>query len=136
MTTRTFSELLEIPTFEQRYEYLKLDGSVGRDTFGFDRYLNQRFYKSVEWRQIRHNVIARDLGCDLSMPGHEIYGNVLIHHMNPIGPRDIVHHNQDILDPEYLICVSHRTHNAIHYGDENQLDKPWVPRSPGDTKLW
>lgn len=136
MMNRTISEVLEFTTFEDRYNYLKLDGYVGRDTFGYDRYLNQKFYKSVEWQQIRQYVIARDLGCDLAMEGHEIYGMVLIHHMNPINPRDIVHHNKDILDPEYLICVSHKTHNAIHYGDENQLEKPYVPRVPGDTKLW
>lgn len=134
--TKTFSEMITFDTFEDRYNYLKLSGSVGRDTFGFDRYINQRFYTSHEWRSLRDYVIARDLGCDLSLPGYEIYDKVLVHHMNPITKDDIVHGNQAILDPEFLVCVSHKTHNAIHYGDENQLPKAYIPRSPGDTILW
>ena len=133
---RRYSELRRIPTFEERYDYLKLDGSVGRETFGFDRYINQRFYTSKEWRDIRHHVIARDLGLDLGAEGYEINSRILIHHMNPIVVDDILHKNDDILDPEFLITTCHNTHNAIHYGDSSLLPKPLVERSRGDTKLW
>ena len=133
---RRYSELRHIPTFEERFEYLKLNGSVGRETFGFDRYINQRFYTSKEWRDIRHYVIARDLGLDLGAEGYEINSRVLIHHMNPIVVDDILHKNDDILDPEFLITTCHNTHNAIHYGDSSLLPKPLVERSRGDTKLW
>ena len=133
---RRYSELRHIPTFEERFEYLKLNGSVGRETFGFDRYINQRFYTSKEWRDIRHHVIARDLGLDLGAEGYEINSRILIHHMNPIVADDILHKNDDILDPEFLITTCHNTHNAIHYGDSNLLPKPLVERSRGDTKLW
>lgn len=133
---RRYSELRHIPTFEERFEYLKLNGSVGRETFGFDRYINQRFYTSKEWRDIRHYVIARDLGLDLGAEGYEINSRILIHHMNPIVVDDILHKNDDILDPEFLITTCHNTHNAIHYGDSNLLPKPLVERSRGDTKLW
>ena len=133
---RRYSELRRIPTFEERYDYLKLDGSVGRETFGFDRYINQRFYTSKEWRDIRHYVIARDLGLDLGAEGYEINSRILIHHMNPIVVDDILHKNDDILDPEFLITTCHNTHNAIHYGDSSLLPKPLVERSRGDTKLW
>ena len=136
MRIRRFSELIKYRTFEERYRYLKIGGEVGRETFGFDRYLNQRFYQSVQWKQTRDHVIARDMGCDLSLPGYEIYDTILIHHMNPIVPDDIIHGNESILDPEYLVCVSHRTHNAIHYGDEKQLVQPMIVRRPGDTRLW
>ena len=133
---RRYSELRHIPTFEERFEYLKLNGSVGRETFGFDRYINQRFYTSKEWRDIRHYVIARDLGLDLGAEGYGINSRILIHHMNPIVVDDILHKNDDILDPEFLITTCHNTHNAIHYGDSNLLPKPLVERSRGDTKLW
>ena len=133
---RRYSELRHIPTFEERFDYLKLSGSVGRETFGFDRYINQRFYTSKEWRDIRHYVIARDLGLDLGAEGYEINSRILIHHMNPIVVDDILHKNDDILDPEFLITTCHNTHNAIHYGDSSLLPKPLVERSRGDTKLW
>lgn len=133
---RTYSELARFNSFIDRFRYLSLPGSVGRSTFGFDRHVNQKFYTSTQWRQIRHHVIARDEGCDLGVEGHEIHDRILIHHMNPMGLDDIVEGNKDILDPEFLISVSHRTHNAIHFGDERQLPKPLVERRPGDTKLW
>ena len=133
---RRYSELRHIPTFEERFEYLKLNGSVGRETFGFDRYINQRFYTSKEWRDIRHHVIARDLGLDLGADGYEINSRILIHHMNPIVADDILHKNDDILDPEFLITTCHATHNAIHYGDQSLLPKPLVERTRGDTRLW
>lgn len=133
---RTYSELILLPTYKERYEYLRLDGSVGVDTFGFDRYLNQVFYRSKEWKRIRDEVIVRDNGCDLAMPGYEIYGRVLIHHLNPISPQDILDRSDLLLDPEYLICVTHQTHNAIHYGDENQIITGPIIRRPGDTCPW
>ena len=136
MRIRTFSELIRHDTFKDRYNYLKLGGEVGYSTFGFDRYINQRFYSSSQWKQVRQEVIARDLGCDMSLAGYEIYNKILIHHMNPIRPEQIVLGFNEILDPEFLVCVSHRTHNAIHYGDESQLQQPLVKRSPGDTRLW
>lgn len=133
---RTFTELTELDTFEERFDYLSLRGVVGESTFGFERHLNQKFYRSREWRLIRDEVITRDYGCDLAMPGFEIFDRILIHHMNPIKPDDIVHGNLDILEPEYLISVTHRTHNAIHYGDKHLLALPVVERRPGDTALW
>lgn len=134
---RTYSELCLRQTFEDRYQYLQLGGSVGMDTFGFDRYLNQEFYKSVLWRQARAHVIARDFACDLGVEGYEIHDKIFVHHMNPMRPDDIKNSNVDILDPEYLISVTHDTHNAIHYGDEKLLKrKQLVIRRPGDTKLW
>lgn len=133
---RTYTDLVEFDTFEDRYRYLALGGEVGYSTFGFDRYLNQNFYSSREWRQIRQHLIVRDDGCDLGVPGYEIHGRLLIHHMNPISAEDIVHGDSSIIDPEFLITTTHRTHNAIHYGDERQLPRPLVVRSPGDTKLW
>lgn len=136
MRIRTYSELIQLSTFEERYEYLALRGSVGDVTFGDERYLNQHFYRSVEWKQMRNEVIARDLGLDLAMTGYEIHDRIIIHHMNPMVARDIVHGNDDILNPEYLITTTHRTHNAIHYGDADLLPKQYVPRRPGDTKLW
>lgn len=138
MTTKTrcYRELRRLGTFEERFAYLKLQGEVGFSTFGFDRYLNQEFYASREWRQIRRHVIIRDNGCDLGVDGYEIHGRLYIHHMNPMNPNDITHGNMDILDPEFLITTTHRTHNAIHYGDENLLLKRHVERRRGDTKLW
>lgn len=133
---KSYSDLSRFSTFEERFAYLKLGGVVGAATFGFDRYLNQEFYRSTLWKQTRNHVIARDYGCDLGIDGREIFDAVYVHHMNPMTPDDIKHSNVDILDPEYLICVAHRTHNAIHYGDESLLPKPVVARRPGDTKLW
>ena len=136
MTIKTYSELILLPTFEERFEYLRLDGRVGEDTFGFDRYLNQLFYRSYEWRKIRDYVIVRDNGCDLGVDGYDIYGKVLIHHMNPITAKDIENRTDLLLDPEYLICVTHDTHNAIHYGDENLIIKAPIERRPHDTCPW
>lgn len=134
--TRSYSELERLQTFNERFEYLSLKGEVGSSTFGFDRWINQDFYTSREWRQIRQHVIARDLGLDLGVPGYEIFDKVIIHHMNPMTVEDIEHGNSSILDLEFLITTTHRTHNAIHYGDANLLPKPLVDRRPGDTKLW
>jgi len=134
--TRTYSELQRLPTFEERYEYLRLGGDVGGATFGFDRHINQAFYHSVEWKQIRQYVIVRDGGCDLGIPGREIYSDLLVHHMNPMSPDDIVHDEEWILDPNFLITTTQATHNAIHYGDSTLLAKPFVERAPGDTRLW
>lgn len=133
---KRYSELIRLDTFEARFRYLSLKGFVGDSTFGFDRYMNQQFYRSREWKQLRQHVIVRDEGCDLSFPGHEIHTSILIHHMNPMIADDIVHGNDDILDPEFLITTTHQTHNAIHYGDESLLPQPYVPRRRGDTRLW
>ena len=136
MKIKTYSELILLPTFEERFEYLRLDGRVGEDTFGFDRYLNQLFYRSYEWRKIRDYVIVRDNACDLGVEGYDIYGKVLIHHMNPITAKDIERKTDLLLDPEYLICVAHNTHNAIHYGDENLIIKTPIVRTKNDTCPW
>lgn len=137
MTHRSYSELRKLTTFEDRYEYLALKGAVGQATFGFDRHINQQFYTSAEWRHVRQQVIARDEGLDLGIDGYEIFDKVIIHHMNPMTVDDIAHNIDDrILDPEFLICTTHRTHNAIHYGDASLLVQPLVPRQPGDTRLW
>lgn len=133
---RTYSELSLLDSFEERFEYLNLKGVVGESTFGFERHLNQKFYTSREWRLIRDEVLTRDLGCDLGIEGHEIHIRPIIHHMNPMVPTDLIHGNMGILNPEYLITVSHRTHNAIHYGDKSLLALPLQERRPGDTKLW
>lgn len=133
---RTFTELSRLQTFEERFRYLALNGSVGRATFGFDRYINQQFYRSRQWKTIRNHVIARDEGCDLGMRGYEIYDRILIHHINPIAKEDIIEGVEDILEPEFLITTTHQTHNAIHYGDENLIPKALIERRPGDTALW
>lgn len=133
---KTYSELRRIDTFEERFEYLKLGGTVGHSTFGFDRYLNQAFYTSREWKDIRRNVILRDNGCDLGIPGYEINGALLIHHINPMKVDDVVHREEWILDPEFLITTTQNTHNAIHYGDSSLLRTKFVERKPGDTRLW
>lgn len=135
-TIKCYSELVRLPTFKDRYEYLRLNGVVGKETFGFDRYMNQFFYRSPEWKRIRDLVITRDNGCDLGIPGREIFGRILIHHMNPIEPEDIRSHSELILDPEYLITTIHDTHLAIHYGDEHQLLQEPVERRPNDTCPW
>ena len=134
--SRTYSELIKLATFEERYRYLQLGGSVGLDTFGFDRYLNQSFYKSKEWKSIRDYVIVRDNGCDLGVDGYEIHARIYIHHMNPILPKDIIDQTEYLLDPEYLICTTHNTHNAIHYGDESLLVTGPIVRTPNDTCPW
>ena len=133
---KTYSELITIPTFEGRYEYLKLGGQVGVQTFGFDRYLNQAFYKSDEWLSVRDYVIARDNGCDLGVEGYEIYGRILIHHMNPITKEDILHRSKFLLDPEYLITTVKKTHNAIHYGNDSIIFEAPIERRKNDTCPW
>lgn len=133
---RMYRDLRQLHTFDERFDYLKLNGAVGSDTFGFDRHINQTFYRSSEWRQVRNRVIARDMGCDLGIEGYEIHGEILIHHMNPMDVADIIHGEPWILDSQFLITTTHQTHNAIHYGDRSQLARPYVPRRRGDTKLW
>lgn len=135
---RTFTELSKMKTFEERFEYLKLSNGVGIETFGFDRYLNQSFYSSPEWRRLRNDIIIRDNGCDLGVDGYEIsrYQRLIIHHMNPITIEDIIDRKPDVMDPEYLICASFRTHNAIHYSDESILLTKTIERKPGDTCPW
>lgn len=133
---KTYSELIQIPTFEGRFEYLKLNGIVGAETFGFDRYLNQTLYNSEKWKAIRNRVIIRDQGCDLGHPDHQIYGRVLIHHINPITMDDLVNLNSTVFDMENLICTMHSTHNAIHYGDAGQLIRMPAERKKNDTCPW
>lgn len=133
---RTYTELSRLTTFKERYQYLKLNGSVGTDTFGFDRYMNQNFYRSREWKSIRDQVIVRDCGCDLGVEGYEIHGRIYIHHMNPILLEDIENRTEFLLNPEYLITTTHNTHNAIHYGDENLITMEPVVRAKNDTCPW
>ncbi|ASR79968.1 HNH endonuclease [Arthrobacter phage Arcadia] len=133
---RTYSELVQYNTFEDRFNYLALKGSVAAQTFGHERYLNQDFYRSRAWKQVRRDVIARDLGCDLGLEGFEIHDKIIVHHMNPMSADNIIHGDQDILNMEYLISVTHKTHNGIHYGDDSIIPKPYVERRPGDTRLW
>ena len=133
---RTYSELITFPTFKERFNYLKLSGLVGESTFGFDRYLNQMFYRSQRWKEIRDFVIIRDNGCDLGVEGYEIHSRIVIHHMNPITIEVIRKESEYLLDPEFLICTIHNTHNAIHYGDENLLIKAPIERSKNDTCPW
>lgn len=136
MNIRTYSELMKLQTFEERYEYLKLDGRVGEDTFGFDRYLNQRFYKTREWRSIRDYVIIRDGACDLGIEDMPVYDRIIIHHMNPITKQDILNKTDYLLNPEYLICVSKRTHDAIHYGTNEVYTGEIIERTKNDTCPW
>lgn len=139
MTTsriRTYSELSSLRTFEQRFEYLSIRGEVGCATFGGNRWINQQFYTSSQWRRLRHDVIARDEGRDLGVEGYEIHDRIIVHHINPITEDDILYGTSRALDLDNLISASHRTHNAIHYGDASLLAKPYSPRQPGDTKLW
>ena len=133
---KCYSELMLLPTFQARYKYLRLNGEVGKETFGFDRYMNQFFYRSPEWRRVRDFVITRDEGCDLGIPGREIFGRIVIHHMNPIRPEDIRNRSELLLDPEYLITTIHDTHLAIHYGDEHLLLQEPIERRPNDTCPW
>lgn len=134
--TKRYSELITISTYEERFKYLQLKGAVGNDTFGYDRYLNQILYNSPEWKRLRNQIIIRDNGRDLGCEGYEIYGRILIHHMNPITVEDIVSRDPIVFDPENLICVSHNTHNAIHYSDENLLIMAPVERTKNDTCPW
>jgi hypothetical protein len=136
MPIRTYTELTGIPDLVGRFRYLQIHSGVGVTSFGYDRYLNQRFYTSAEWRHIRNHVIARDRGCDLGLEDWPIFDQVHVHHMNPMSVGDIVHGEEWIVDPEYLISASRRTHNAIHFGDENLLATPMIVRRPGDTNLW
>jgi len=136
MRNRCYSELAKLEKHEERFEYLSLGGQVGTSTFGFDRWINQRFYRSREWYVARRDVIARDLGCDLGGIGYVIYGGIIVHHMNPVAKVDILEGDPALIDPEFLITTTIRTHNAIHYGDGNQIYRPAEARTPGDTKLW
>ena len=136
MIIRTYNELMLLPTFEERFEYLKLSGRVGEETFGFDRWLNQKFYRSAEWKHLRDQVIIRDNGCDLGVEGREIYGKILIHHMNPISKKDILERTDLLLNPMYLISVTKQTHDAIHYSDDSILMKDPIVRSRNDTCPW
>lgn len=133
---RCYSELIKIPSFQNRLEYLKLDGQIGEETFGFDRYLNQKFYRSREWKEIRDKIIIRDNGCDLGIRGREIYDRILIHHMNPITAKDIYDKTEYLLNPEYLICTRKLTHDAIHYGADYLLTSEPAIRKPFDTCPW
>ena len=133
---RTYSELITLPTFEERFNYLKLKGQVGKDTFGFDRWLNQIVYRDPEWKSVRDYVIVRDNGCYLGIDGYEINGRILVHHMNPISKEDILERSKYLLDPEFLISTIHNTHNAIHYGDEDLLIKTPIERTKNDTCPW
>lgn len=136
MSIKTYSELIRLPTFEERYRYLRLFGRVGQDTFGFDRVFNQMFYRSREWKQLRDWIFVRDNGCDLGIAGHEIHGRYIIHHMNPITLDDVQNATEYLMNPEFLITTMHSTHNAIHYGDESLLVKAPIERKPFDTCPW
>lgn len=136
MKIRRYSELISYNNFEDRYKYLQLKGQVGLDTFGLDRYLNQTLYRSYRWRKTRDQIIIRDNGCDLGVDGFDIFGKIIVHHMNPLTLEEIEEDSDTIYDPEYLICVSHMTHNAIHYGDERLLPQLPIERIPNDTCLW
>ena len=136
MQRKTYSELIALPTFLDRFRYLKLGGKVAEETFGFERYLNQKFYNTAEWKRVRQQVIARDMGCDLGIEDRPIYGKVIIHHLNPISSKDIIHKDQDILNPDLLICCSYDTHQAIHFGSEDLLILDPVERTPFDTCPW
>jgi len=136
MRSRTYTELSRLETFEERYRYLELRGILGQETFGFDRWVNQRFYKSYEWENVRDYIINRDNGCDLGVPGYEIYSGLIVHHMNPISLDEVKHGDDSLIDPEFLITTSLRTHNAIHYGDESLIPREPITRRRGDTTLW
>lgn len=136
MSIKTYSELITIPTFEERFEYLQLKGSVGKDTFGYDRHLNQVLYRSPEWKRLRNQIIIRDCGCDLACEGYDIHSKVLIHHLNPITVEDVLARSRKVFDPDNLVCVSHNTHNAIHYGDVGLLVTVPIIRTKNDTCPW
>lgn len=136
MHKRTYTELMRLDTFDERFDYLTVHSAVGLATFNYERYLNQRFYTSKEWRLIRNHCIARDRGLDLAVDGYEIHDRITVHHMNPMSVEDVYDYNPDILDPEFLITTTHPTHNAIHYGSSESLPVRIVERRPGDTQLW
>ena len=136
MITRTYSELITLDSFEDRFNYLKLDGEVCKSTFGFDRYLNQKFYNSQMWKRVRDQIIVRDNGCDLGIADHPIPGQIIIHHMNPISLEDLEHMTSFLMNPEFLVCTFLRTHNAIHYGDETQIQRDPIVRTKNDTCPW
>lgn len=136
MMIKTYSELIAFPTYEERFRYLQLKGAVGKDTFGYDRYLNQILYNSQEWKRFRDKIIIRDNGCDLACEGYDIHGRILVHHINPIRVDDVVNRNLIVFDPENVVCVTHNTHNAIHYGDESLLILAPVERTKNDTCPW
>ena len=136
MSIKTYSEMITLPTFEERFEYLKIGGFVGRETFGYDRYLNQVLYNSPEWKKCRQKIIIRDNGCDLGCEGYEIHGRIIIHHINPITLEDILNRNPMVFDPDNLITTIHNTHNAIHYGDRDLLLIAPIERSRNDTCPW
>ena len=136
MMIKTYSELIAFPTYEERFRYLQLKGAVGKDTFGYDRYLNQILYNSQEWKRFRDKIIIRDNGCDLACEGYDIHGRILVHHINPIRVDDVVKRNPIVFDPENVVCVTHNTHNAIHYGDESLLILAPVERTKNDTCPW
>ena len=136
MIIKSYSELIKIPTYKERFEYLKLNGIVGKDTFGYDRYLNQAFYNSPEWRRFRRDMIIRDNGCDLACEGYEIRGKIILHHINPLTHDDLINRREVLFDPENIICVTHNTHNAIHYGDANLLITGPIERTANDTCPW
>lgn len=136
MSIKTYSELITIPTFEERFEYLQLKSSVGKDTFGYDRHLNQVLYRSPEWKRLRNQIIIRDCGCDLACEGYDIHSKVLIHHLNPITVEDVLARSRKVFDPDNLVCVSHNTHNAIHYGDVDLLVTGPIIRTKNDTCPW
>lgn len=136
MSIKTYSELIAIPTFEERFKYLQLKGSVGKDTFGYDRHLNQVLYRSPEWKRLRNQIIIRDCGCDLACEGYDIHSKVLIHHLNPITVEDVLARSRKVFDPDNLVCVSHSTHNAIHYGDVDLLVTGPIIRTKNDTCPW
>lgn len=133
---RTYTEMMSFDSFYDRFNYLNLSGQVGKDTFGYDRYLNQAFYKSAEWQRLRNEIILRDEGCDLAHPDYQIVGRVYIHHLNPVTKKDVLDRSDLLLNPEYLVCVSYDTHQAIHYGDENLLQPDLIIRRPDDTCPW
>ncbi len=133
---RTYHELSQLPTIQERYQYLRLSGVVGQDTFGFDRYLNQIFYKSPLWLSVRRKILIRDDGCEMGLSGYPIGGKIIVHHINPIVEQDILDESEDLVNPDYLVCVSHQVHMAIHYGDERLLPKDPIVRTPYDTCPW
>lgn len=136
LRVRRYSELIHLETFDERFEYLKLEGGIGRTTFGYDRWINQNFYASQAWQSARREVMIRDNGCDLGIEGYEIFSNPIVHHMNPMSVEEIIHNNEVIIDPEYLILTKHSTHNDIHFGVNRSLPKVVTDRRPGDTNLW
>lgn len=134
--TRSYSEMMMLPTFRERYEYLRIGGTVGEDTFGYERYLNQVLYGSVSWKDFRRQIIIRDNGCDLAVEDRIIKGRIIVHHINPISKTEIIHHDPMIFDPENVVCVSHNTHEAIHFSNSSLLFEDYVPRTPNDTIPW